>query len=104
MVRVLVGDDDEFLLTVVDLVDLLELPDLTTHGLRLSVQLVGELPCLDSLKARVVVDSLLGIEADELSSDASGIKDQGVHHLGPSVDSGCETGRSCPYNDDIVAH
>ena len=104
MVLAGVRPHDQLLVAVGDLKDLLVLVDVALGGLRLGVELVRELPGLYGLESGVVVDTLLGVQAHKLSSDASGIQDEGTHQLGPGVDPGGQAGASGPDDDDVVAH
>ena len=98
------GLDYQVAVAVEDIVDMLVLVDVAVHGLGLRVELVGELTGLYGLEAGVIVNSLLGIEGDELSSYLSRIEDEGVHHLGSRIDPGCEATGTRAYYDDIVQH
>ena len=99
-----IGLHYELVVAVEDLLDLLVLTDLAFGGLGLGVELVGKLPRLDGLESGEVVDPLLGVEADQLASDASGIEYEGLHELGPCIDPSGKTGAPSTYNDNVVAH
>ena len=104
VVCALVRGDYELPVPVLDRVDPLVLLDVALYRLGLGVELVRELPRLDGLETGVVVDSLLGVQAHELPSDACGIEDQGLHHLGPGVDSGGESRAACSNYYHVIAH